>query len=94
MGDFWRDVKAHKKSQAAKFAANAEKALQRLRDAGYVLQDFNDETHYKIFSANIEFLADYWPTTGTWILHTGKRGSMVIPLLKRLKELEQCQTKL
>lgn len=92
LGDYWRDIKAHKKEMAAERAANAEKAIARVEAEGYILQEFNNGNHLKVYDTEMNFYADWWPTTGTFRMKNGKRGGGAISLLANIKKMKDKQS--
>lgn len=83
MGDYWRDVKAHKKERAEHYKANAENAIAQVAKVAKTMQNYNKQNNQWLIDGRV----DWWPTSGTWIDRPTKiRGRGYYSLNRFLKE--------
>ena len=70
MGDYWRDVREHRKEAKSKRWNSNTKELERLAKAGKLrFQIGNAGTGHMIVNENI----DLWLSTGTWLVRGQNR---------------------
>lgn len=75
---------AYRQERIEKKRRNLEQSTQILRDRGVSFTAKNNGVHLIIRRGTVP-LADFWPSTGKWIMRTGgKKGRGVFNLLNEL----------
>ncbi|PHS13510.1 MAG: hypothetical protein COA78_07160 [Blastopirellula sp.] len=77
MGDMYRDMTEYKKT---KRASNTQSSTDILTKTGIPFSSKNGGAHLIVGSG--ELVADFWPSTGKWIVRKGKEGRGVFKLIK------------
>lgn len=86
-GDFYNDLKEHKRTEREVYAAGADDRLAKLKEAGYEFREIGP-VHHRIEFGKVK--VDYWPTKNHYRnLHTGSTGHGVERLIKTLKVIKE-----
>ena len=80
IGEAFAALKADRKIKKAK---NVESSLKILSDLAIFFELKNDGTH--VIVKHSGKICDFWPSTGRWIIRSGKNGRGVFQMIKELK---------
>jgi len=84
-GDDYKALKEHHKEEK-KRRYEEIRPEEKLEEAEVLYQIKNGGYHLIVLDSNKKPFADFWPTTGKWLLRSGKRGHGVKRLIKIIKE--------